>query len=201
MKIICIGRNYVAHAKELNNPVPEAPLVFMKPSTAMLVNDKDFYYPEFSKDIHYEAELVVKIGKNGKHIQPEFAKDYVEALTVGLDMTARDIQAIAKEKRHPWEMGKAFDNSAVIGKFIPFSGDLTAVNFSLKQNGEWVQRGITSDMLFPIESIIVYVSKYFKLQMGDLIFTGTPAGVGPIQIGDTYEGYLEDEKVLHCEIK
>lgn len=201
MKIICIGRNYVEHAHELNNPVPEAPLVFMKPSTAMLVNDKDFYYPEFSKDIHYEAELVVKIGKNGKHIQPEFAADYVEALTVGLDMTARDIQAQAKANRHPWEMGKAFDDSAVIGKFVPFNGDLTNVSFSLKKNGERVQQGNSSDMLFPITEILVYVSQYFKLQMGDLIFTGTPAGVGPIAIGDRYEGYLEDAKVLHCDIK
>lgn len=201
MKIICIGRNYVDHAKELGNAVPSRPLVFMKPSTAMLVNDKDFYYPEFSKDIHYEAELVIKIGKNGKYVQPEFAADYVDQVTVGLDMTARDIQATCKEKSHPWEIAKAFDHSAVLGRFVDVSEPLTETFFSLKKNDALVQEGNTKDMIFSIENIIVYVSQYFKLQMGDMIFTGTPAGVGPIQIGDVFEGYLYGEKVLHCQVK
>ena len=201
MKVICIGRNYVDHAKELNNPVPESPLIFMKPSTATLVNEKPFYYPEFSEDIHYEAELVIKIIKNGKHVQPEFAHEYYNEVTVGLDMTARDIQSVCKEKRHPWEIAKGFDNSAVLGSFVPVNKDIQDVRFSLKKNGENVQEGWTGDMLFPINDIIVYVSKFFKLQIGDMIFTGTPKGVGPIAIGDRFEGFVEGQKVLHCDIK
>jgi len=201
MKIICIGRNYAAHVKELNNAMPTKPLIFMKPSTALLINDGDFYYPEYSKDIHYEAELVIKIAKNGTHVQPKFALDYVQEISLGLDMTARDIQEECKKKGHPWEIAKAFDRSAVVGKFIPQTAPLDDTSFVLKKNGEVVQKGRTDDMIFPIKDIIVYVSQFFKLQIGDMIFTGTPAGVGPIQIGDLFEGYVEDEKVLHCQIK
>lgn len=201
MKIICIGRNYADHAKELNNPLPAKPMVFMKPSTALLINDADFYYPEFSKDVHYEAELVIKIGKNGTHVQPEFAMEYVEEMTLGLDMTARDIQAECKKKGHPWELAKSFDRSAVVGKLIAPKETMESISFVLKKNEKVVQEGNSAQMIFSIQDIIVYVSRYFKLQMGDMIFTGTPAGVGPIQIGDTFEGFLEGEKVLHCHIK
>ena len=191
MKIICIGRNYVDHAKELNNPVPAKPLVFMKPASALLVNNKPLYYPEFTKDLHYECELVIKIGKNGRHVQPQFAWDYVKEIGLGIDFTARDLQAQCKEKGHPWEIAKGFDGSAVISDFVPISRvSHSAIEFELKKNGETVQAGNTKDMIFSIPDILVYVSQYFKLQMGDLIYTGTPAGVGPVQIGDKLEGYL-----------
>lgn len=201
MKIICIGRNYAAHAEELNNEIPSAPVVFMKPPSALLVNDKPFYYPEFSKDIHYELELVIKICKNGRYVQKEFAHEYYEEVGLGIDFTARDLQTRCKEKSHPWEIAKAFDYSAVLGQFRPLKKDIRDIHFSLVKNGETVQDGHTALMLFPVDDIIVYVSQFFKLQMGDYIYTGTPEGVGPIQIGDTLEGFLEGEKLLHCEVK
>ena len=206
MKIICIGRNYAAHAKELNNPVPSRPVVFMKPPSAILANNKPFYYPEFSQDIHYEAEIVLKIGKNGRHVQPEFAADYVEAVGFGIDFTARDLQKQCKEKGHPWEIAKGFDGSAPLSPFIPIDQvNSKAIRFELKKNGELVQNGNTSDLLFSFEDIIVYVSRFFKLQMGDLIFTGTPAGVGPVKIGDKLEGFIhtynEVKSMLTCEIR
>ncbi|MEO1517963.1 MAG: fumarylacetoacetate hydrolase family protein [Bacteroidota bacterium] len=203
MKIICIGRNYVDHAKELNNPVPSQPLVFMKPSSALLVNDKPFYHPEFSQDIHYEVEVVLKIGKNGRHVQEEFAHKYVEQIGLGIDFTARDIQARCKAKGHPWEIAKGFDGSAVLSPFIPIADipDRTAIRFQLHKNGELVQDGNTKDLIFSFDHIITYVSQYFKLNMGDLIYTGTPAGVGPIQIGDLLEGHLEGRKMFSCEIR
>lgn len=201
MKIICIGRNYKAHAEELGNAVPENPLVFMKPPTALLVNSKPFYYPEFSKDIHYELEVVLKICKNGRHVQPEFAGSYYEEIALGIDFTARDLQQKCKEKGHPWEIAKGFDHSAVMSPFYPLTNAPDDIHFHLTKNGEVVQHGHTKDLIFSFEELIVYVSQYFKLQVGDYIFTGTPAGVGPISIGDRLEGYLEDEKVLDCIIK
>jgi len=203
MKIICIGRNYREHAKELNNAVPTAPVVFMKPATALIRDNKAFFHPEFSKDIHYEAEVVLKIGKNGKYIHPAFAKEYIQAVTVGIDFTARDLQQQQKEKGLPWEIAKAFDGSAVVGNFIPVEelGDLTALHFSLNKNNETVQSGFTGDVLFDFTTIICYVSQFFTLQMGDLIYTGTPVGVGKINIGDIYEGFLENQQVFTCEIK
>jgi 2-keto-4-pentenoate hydratase/2-oxohepta-3-ene-1,7-dioic acid hydratase in catechol pathway len=202
MKIICIGRNYRDHAAELNNPVPSNPLVFMKPPTALLVNNKPFYYPEFSKNIHYEGELVLKICKNGRHVQPEFARGYYDQIAFGIDFTARDLQQKCKEKGHPWEIAKGFDNSAPLSKFINI-GDRNVANISFKTvlNSNTVQKGNTKDLIFDFNFLICYVSQYFKLQQGDMIFTGTPAGVGPVQIGDVLEGFIEGEKLLECEIK
>jgi len=203
MKIFCVGRNYVEHARELNNPVPEEPILFIKPSTALLREGKAFYFPDFTREIHHELELVVKITKNGRHVAPEFASSYYDEMTLGLDFTARDIQSRLKAKGHPWEIAKAFDYSAPVGDWIPFSADAKtkALSFRLIKNGDVVQQGSTDQMIFPIDSLIVHVSRYFKLQSGDLLFTGTPAGVGPIAIGDVLEGYLGDSKLLHCEIK
>jgi acylpyruvate hydrolase len=203
MKIFCIGRNYVDHAKELGNDVPSEPLVFMKPPTALLINNKPFYYPDFSKDIHYECEIVVKIGKNGKNIQPQFAKNYIKEISLGIDYTARDLQTKLKEKGHPWEIAKGFNGSAVIGDFIPVEQfeDVNNIHFHLIKNGEKVQIGNTKDMLFNIEKIITHISKYFLIHQGDYIYTGTPAGVGPIQIGDLLEGYIQTDKIFQCRIK
>lgn len=206
MKIICIGRNYAKHAKELNNPIPSQPVVFMKPPSALLVNDKPLYYPEFTKNLHYEVEVVLKIGKNGRHVQPEFASGYYTEVALGIDFTARDVQARCKEKGHPWEIAKGFDNSAVLSPFVDIAQvDRKAIEFRLAKNGETVQHGNTKDMLFSFDDIIVYVSKYFKLQMGDMIYTGTPAGVGPVQIGDKLEGFMTlskgEQQMFSCEIR
>jgi len=202
MKIICIGRNYRDHAKELNNPVPKSPLVFMKPSTALLLENKPFYYPEFSENIHYELEVVLKICKNGRHVQPKFASSYYEEIALGIDFTARDVQAKCKEKGHPWEKAKAFDHSAVVSSFVDKQTlNTDTIKFQMKKNGEIVQDGDTADLIFNFDYLIEYVSKYFKLQIGDLIFTGTPAGVGPVKIGDQLEGILEGKKILDCLIK
>ena len=207
MKIICIGRNYAAHVLELNNDIPEHPVLFMKPPSALLINNKPFYYPEFSKNIHFELELVLKIGKNGRHIQPEFADEYIQEIGLGIDFTARDLQDQCKKKGHPWEIAKSFDHSAVLGQFVE-AKKLTQfkdLNFHLTKNGEKVQEGNSKNMIFDFNYLICYISKYFKIQMGDYIFTGTPAGVGPIQIGDLLEGFLEidgeEKKMLHCEIR
>lgn len=204
MKIICIGRNYAEHAKELNNPIPTTPLLFLKPDTAQLLNGDPLFYPDFSNDIHYEVEVLLKICKNGKHVQPEFARDYYEEVSVGIDFTARDIQQRCKEKGHPWEIAKAWNHSAAIGKFIPLAeaqDDQGHINFSLTQNGAVVQQGITSDLLTNFDDLIVYISKYFMLLRGDVIFTGTPKGVGPIQVGDTLEGFIGTKSLLNCRIK
>lgn len=206
MKIICIGRNYSDHAKELNNPVPSKPLVFMKPPSALLVNNKPFYYPDFTEDLHYELEVVLKISKNGRHVQPEFASGYYSEIALGIDFTARDIQQQCKEKGHPWEIAKGFDGSAVLSPFVSIEAvNRQAIEFELKKNGESVQRGNTKDLIFTFEDIIVYASRFFKLQMGDLIYTGTPAGVGPVTIGDKLEGFLqtktEVKHLLSCDIK
>ena len=202
MKIICVGRNYAEHARELQNAIPDAPILFMKPATALLINDKPFYYPDFSKDIHYELEVVLKINANGRHIDPAFAHKYYHEIGLGIDFTARDLQQRCKEKGHPWEIAKAFDHSAVLGNFISLPENYReGIQFSLLKNGEEVQNGNTKDMLFPFDDLIVYISRFFKLQMGDLIYTGTPAGVGPVAIGDVLEGYLEGQKLLYCPIR
>ncbi len=203
MKIIAIGRNYQEHAKELNNPIPTEPVVFLKPDTALLKEGKAFYHPDFSNDIHYEVELIIKIGKEGKHITTKFARNYIEAIGLGIDFTARDLQQKCKEKGLPWEIAKAFDHSAPIGEFIPLNEipDLKAIQFSLKQNQIVVQNGNSADMIFAFEEIISYVSQRFTLKKGDLIFTGTPAGVGKINIGDLLEGYISDRKMLSVPVK
>lgn len=203
MKIIAIGRNYADHAKELNNPLPAEPVIFLKPDTALLKENKPFYHPSFSKDIHHEVELVLKIGKEGKNIAPKFAANYIAEIGIGIDFTARDIQQRQKEKGLPWELAKAFDNSAPIGTFKPLSAfpDTRNISFSLKKNGNEVQKGNTSLMLFPFEEIISFVSSYFTLKKGDLIFTGTPAGVSQVHIGDHLQAFIENELLLECEVK
>lgn len=202
MKIICIGRNYAAHAKELKNEVPTDPVIFMKPKSALLLPEKPFYYPEFSNDIHYECELVIKISKNGKFIQEKFAHKYYESVSVGIDFTARDLQQKQKEKGLPWEIAKAFDGSAVVGDFIKLDNKKTDnLHFQLKLNDQLVQDGNTNDMLFSVDKIIEYVSRFFTLNVGDLIYTGTPSGVGSIKIGDQLEGFLEGEKIMEVAIK
>ena len=204
MKIICIGRNYVDHAKELNNPVPENPVFFLKPDTALLRRNRPFYYPDFSKDIHYECELVVKINKLGKNIQKKFAHTYYDQIGIGIDFTARDLQSKSKAKGLPWEIAKAFDASAPLSmEFIDkseFSG-IHNIKFHFEKNGETVQEGNSADMIFDIDELIAYVSKFFTLKTGDLIFTGTPAGVGPVQIGDKLEAYIGGRLMLKCEVK
>jgi len=209
MKIICIGRNYVDHAKELNNPVPTKPLVFMKPSSALLINNKPLYYPEFTKSLHYEAEIVLKMAKNGKHVEKGFAPKYVTEIGIGIDFTARDVQSELKKKGHPWEIAKGFDGSAAMSPFIPISTvDRNAVEFKLTKNKATVQTGNTKDLIFSFEHIICYVSKFFKLNIGDLIYTGTPAGVGEVAIGDVLEGFImqngeynDEAPLLYCEVK
>ncbi len=201
MKIFCVGRNYVNHAKELNNPIPEKPVIFLKPDTAILKSPQPFYYPDFSKDIHYEVELVVKISKQGKHIQEKFAHKYYEEISLGIDFTARDIQKEQKDKGLPWEIGKAFDHSAVIGTFQKVNFEQKHISFRLEKNNTIVQNGNSVDMLFSIDKIISYISQIFTLRVGDLIYTGTPEGVGPIAIDDRLEGFLNDDKVLSTEIK
>ncbi|MFM2206739.1 MAG: hypothetical protein RL213_714 [Bacteroidota bacterium] len=203
MKIICIGRNYVAHAEELKNEVPSEPVFFLKPDTALLPPGRDFYLPDFSREIHHEAELVLKICKEGKNIAPEFAHRYFDQVTVGLDFTARDIQDRQKSKGLPWEPAKAFDHSAPVGTFIPLDDirDKGSFSFHLDKNGETVQSGTIKEMIFPFASIISYVSRFITLRKGDLVFTGTPKGVGPVQAGDLLEVYLEDRKQLTVKVK
>jgi 2-keto-4-pentenoate hydratase/2-oxohepta-3-ene-1,7-dioic acid hydratase in catechol pathway len=205
MKIICIGRNYSEHAKELKNEVPDKPVVFLKPQTALLKDNKPFYYPEWTKDLHYETEVVLKVCKQGKYIDEKFAGKYFDEVTVGIDFTARDLQSQQKAKGLPWEIAKAFDNSAVLGSIKKVSelGEWpkAGIAFSMKLNGQEVQNGNTNDMLFSFEKIIAYASQFFTLQTGDLIYTGTPAGVGPVKIGDRLEGYLGTEKVFDFEVK
>jgi 2-keto-4-pentenoate hydratase/2-oxohepta-3-ene-1,7-dioic acid hydratase in catechol pathway len=203
MKIICVGRNYADHARELKNEVPTDPVLFIKPETAIIPKRNPFFIPDFSSDIHFEAELVVRINKLGKNIQARFAPKYYDELTVGIDFTARDVQRKLKEKGLPWEKAKAFDGSAAVGKFINKNELLNAenINFSLKLNGEEQQNGYSNDMLFGINQLIAYISSYFTLKIGDLIFTGTPAGVGPVKKDDQLELYLEDSKVLNLNVK
>lgn len=203
MKIICIGRNYIDHAKELNNPVPSEPLFFLKPDSAILPKRNPFYIPNFTNIVHYEVELIIKICKLGKNINENFASTYYNEIGLGIDFTARDLQDKCKEKGHPWEIAKAFDQSAVVSeKFIDKKNlNLNNINFSLKKNGEIVQQGNSSNMLFNFDKIIAHVSKFMTLKIGDLIFTGTPAGVGKVKIGDELIGYLEEEKAFKTNVK
>lgn len=202
MKIICIGRNYVDHIKELNNEITKEPVIFMKPDSAIFRQRDAFYIPKFSNEIHYEAEIVVKLNRLGKNIQAKFAHKYFAEFTLGIDFTARDVQTQLKAKGLPWEKAKAFDQSAVLGDFLSAEDyDLGNLNFSLKRNGETVQNGNTQLMMHSIPQIIEHCSEFFTLKIGDLIFTGTPAGVGKVEIGDVLEGFIEDKKVLHVRVK
>jgi 2-keto-4-pentenoate hydratase/2-oxohepta-3-ene-1,7-dioic acid hydratase in catechol pathway len=203
MKIICVGRNYADHAKELKNEVPSEPVIFMKPKNALLQNNHPFYYPEFTDNLHYECELVLRICKNGKHIQEKFADKYYDQIGIGIDFTARDLQDKQKAKGLPWEIAKAFDNSAVVGQFIPITPELDKkdINFCLYKNKQIVQQGNTKDLLFSFDFLIAYISKFFTLNIGDLVYTGTPAGVGPVEIGDKLEAFIENDSLLEFEIK
>jgi len=203
MKIFCVGRNYADHAKELGNAVPEEPVIFMKPKTALMQSDAPFYYPEFSNELHYEAEVVLRICKNGKYVDEDSAPDYYDAFTIGIDFTARDIQAELKKKGLPWEKAKAWDNSAVIGKWFLFTPELRKkpIHFSMQKNKEDVQVGNTDDMIFSFNTIVAHISQYFSINIGDLIYTGTPAGVGECVTDDVLEGFYEKEKVFAVEIK
>lgn len=203
MKIFCVGRNYVAHATELGNEIPDEPVIFMKPKSALLQPHTPFYYPEFTNELHYECELVLRICKNGKYIQDKFAGKYYDAITTGIDFTARDIQNEMKEKGLPWEKAKAWDNSAVIGKWIPITNykNKADINFCLYKNKELVQQGNSGLMLNNFDTIVAYISNFFSVNIGDLIFTGTPAGVGEVVVGDELEGFIEDDSMFSLEIK
>jgi 2-keto-4-pentenoate hydratase/2-oxohepta-3-ene-1,7-dioic acid hydratase in catechol pathway len=203
MKIICIGRNYAEHAKEMKAETPTEPVFFMKPETAVIRNGDPFFYPDFSKDVHHEVEIIIKICKNGKNIQRQFANKYYEELAVGIDFTARDLQAECKAKGLPWEKAKAFDGSAPMGNFMPITKfkNINDLNFHLDINGKTVQKGSTKDMIFSFDALIEYVSRFVTLKMGDLIYTGTPAGVGPVKPEDKLEAYIENEKLFECKVK
>lgn len=203
MKIFCIGRNYAEHAKEMGNGVPEEPIIFMKPKSALIQGHTPFYYPEFTNELHYEVELVVRISKNGKYIQEKHASNYYNAISVGIDFTARDIQQQLKEKGLPWEKAKAFDNSAAVGKFVDITPATNKknLNFSLSKNKEVVQKVNSSEMIFSIDQIVANISNYFSINIGDLIYTGTPSGVGECMVGDVFEAFLEKEQLLSLEIK
>ncbi len=203
MKIICIGHNYAEHIKELNSAIPTEPVFFLKPDTALIKDNQSFYYPDFSKEIHHEVELILKINKPGKNIQTQFANKYYDEIGIGIDFTARDIQNECKKKGLPWEKAKAFDGSAPIGKFIDKKQfpDEKNINFHLDINGNTVQIGNTSDLLFSFDIILSYISRFFTLKTGDLIYTGTPKGVGQVKIGDRLEAFIENQKLLDFEIK
>jgi len=203
MKIFCVGRNYVEHAKELNNDVPDEPVLFMKPKTAFITQQSSFYYPEFSNELHYEAELVLRICKNGKYINERQANNYFNAITVGIDFTARDVQQDLKSKGLPWEKAKAWDNSALVGDWVNCTPEMfkKPILFSLQKNGEVVQQGDSSKMIFSFNFLIANISQYFSLNIGDLIFTGTPAGVGECVVQDVLTGFLADQKVFEMEVK
>lgn len=203
MKIICIGRNYVKHIVELQNERPDEPVVFLKPDSAILLKQHPFVIPEFSEDIHHEVEILVKINKVGKYIEPKFAHNYYEEIGLGIDFTARDLQAKLKEKGLPWEKAKAFDGSAVIGDFLPksFFSSLENVNFELVNNGKVVQKGNTSHMLWKIDELISHISQYFTLKIGDIIFTGTPEGVAAVKPNDVLEGFIENKKIFKIQVK
>lgn len=204
MKILCIGRNYAEHIAELQNEVPDAPVIFAKPDTALLQRNQPFFYPDFTQDIHHEVELVLRISKNGRHIEEQFAHTYYDAIGLGLDLTARDLQSKLKSKGLPWELAKGFDGSAPLGAhFKPVTEfeDLKNINFRLEVNGAVRQQGNSAMMLHDFNKIISYISQFITLKMGDLIFTGTPSGVGPIQVGDRLVGYIEDEPFFDVSVK
>ena len=203
MKIICIGRNYVEHARELNNDIPEKPVFFMKPDSALVINNRPFFYPDFSKDVHYELEVVIRIDRLGRSIEKKHASRYFSEVGLGIDFTARDLQGEMKKKGLPWEIAKGFDYSAPISEFFPVSkfDDLHNLSFRLDLNGKTVQDGNTSKMIFNFDHIISYVSRFMTLKTGDLIFTGTPAGVGPVAINDRLEAYLEGELLMDFQVK
>ncbi len=203
MKIFCVGRNYADNAKELGNAVPEEPVIFMKPKTALRQSNTSFYYPEFSNELHYEIELVLRISKNGKYIPENQAETYYDAISVGIDFTARDIQTELKKKGLPWEKAKAWDNSAVVGDWLPLTPKMlkSPIHFSLSNNKQSVQVGNSADMIFSFNTIVSHISNYFSLNIGDMIYTGTPAGVGECVVGDILEGYFEEQKMIELEIK
>lgn len=203
MKILAIGQNYTEHNKELNSQHPTEPVVFMKPDSALLKNNKPFYIPDFSEDLHYETELIIKINRLGKHISPKYTDRYFAEIGLGVDFTARDLQRKLKDKGHPWEISKAFDNSAVIGDFLPVTelGDIQEIKFHLDINGKTVQQGNSKDMIFPISELISYTSRFFTLKIGDILFTGTPAGVGKVHVGDRLEGFIFEKKMFDFKIK
>ncbi len=203
MKIFAIGQNYSEHNKELNNTNPSVPVVFMKPDTAVLKNNKPFYIPEFSQELHYETELIIKFNRLGKNIDSKFSNRYYSEIGLGVDFTARDLQRKLKTEGKPWEVSKAFDNSAVISNFLPINefGDVQKIQFRLDINGKTVQKGNSSDMIFKISELIAYVSRFFTIKIGDILFTGTPVGVGKIVIGDRLEGYIFDNKMFDFKIK
>jgi acylpyruvate hydrolase len=203
MKIICIGQNYLEHIKELNSEIPGEPVFFLKPDTSLLLDNKPFYLPDFSNDIHHEVEIVLKINRVGKNIAENFAHKYYQEIAVGIDFTARDIQRNQKTKGLPWEKAKAFDFSAPLGKFVSKSkfSQMNNIGFHLDINGKTVQKGNTSDLLFSFDTVIAFISKFITLKIGDLIYTGTPVGVGPVKIGDKLDAYLEGEKLLAFEVK
>lgn len=203
MKIFCVGRNYAEHAKELGNIIPDEPVIFMKPKSALLQPHTPFYYPEFTNELHYECELVLRISKNGKYIQDKFANKYYDAITAGIDFTARDIQAELKEKGLPWEKAKAWDNSAVIGKWLLLDNfkDKSDINFGLYKNKELVQQGNSGKMIYDFDYLVSYISNFFSINIGDMIFTGTPAGVGEAVVGDELEGFIEQESLFSLEVK
>ena len=203
MKLLAVGRNYAAHIEELNNERPESPVVFLMPDTALLRNNDPFYYPDYSKEIHFEVEILLKISKHGKHIQEKFASDYYQEIGIGIDFTARDLQQYAKEKGLPWAIAKGFDSSAPISEFFPKNhfGDLEKLNFGLEVDGDIRQRGNTSLMLYNFDQLVSYISKFFTLKKGDIIFTGTPKGVGPIQVGNRLKAFIEDQILMDFEVK
>jgi len=203
MKIFAIGQNYTEHNKELNSKHPDNPVVFMKPDTAILKNNKPFYIPDFSEELHYETELIIKINRLGKNIDPKFADRYYSEIGLGVDFTARDLQRKLKAEGKPWEICKSFDNSAVIGDFLPIDkiGNVQDIQFHLDLNGKTVQNGHSADMIFPVNELIAYVSRFFTLKIGDIIFTGTPAGVGKVAVGDRLEGYISENKMFDFRIK
>lgn len=202
MSIFCIGRNYVAHAQELGNEVPTSPVIFMKPSTSLLADGKNFTIPSFTNDLHYEGELVLRVSKQGKNLKAVNVADYCDAITVGIDFTARDVQAKLKEKGLPWEKAKAFDDAAIIGKWLPFTSDMmnNPIHFKLHKNGTIVQDGDSSLMIFSFATILESITEYFTIYPGDLIYTGTPVGVGPTQKGDVFEGYFEANQVFSVKV-
>lgn len=203
MKIICIGRNYLKHVREMDSPVPQEPIFFLKPESAIIKKNKPFFLPDFSKEIHHEVELVLQISRLGKNIAPEFAHRYYDEIGVGIDFTARDIQRKCKENGLPWEIAKAFDGAAPLGKFVKKEtlGNVANIDFKLEINDRTVQHGNTRDLIFPFDELIAYVSRFLTLKTGDLIFTGTPEGVGPVKRNDELKAYINDELLLDFMVK